>query len=78
MAGVGGRRAREEGRAAPHRARWFSPQVDKDTGERVWVPERGGEGGTEVAYWVERERVWKAGGNVPWTGVDGIFVEDNE
>ncbi|KAG6826471.1 hypothetical protein H0H92_015660, partial [Tricholoma furcatifolium] len=72
------RRAREEGRRAPHRARWFVAQIDDDTRERVWMPTstEGGEG--EVEYWAERERVFKelgTCGKPRWKDVDDIFVE---
>lgn len=66
------RKAREEGSMGPHRPRWFSASTDGDTGERVWAPAKVGE---NVEYWVEREKVWKAGGG-PWPGIDHIFVED--
>jgi hypothetical protein len=69
------RRAREEGRAEGHRPRWFVAETDGDTGERVWAPVRVGE---QLEYWVERERVWKSGGNVEWNGVDRIFIEPLE
>ena len=68
------RRAREEGRAPPHRPRWFRAETDGDTGERVWAPARTGDGALE--YWVERERVFASGGKEPWTGVDKIFIDD--
>ncbi|KAL4063740.1 Oxysterol-binding protein-domain-containing protein [Scleroderma citrinum] len=67
------RRAREEGRLRPHQARWFTAQTDVDTGERVWVPSFVGD---ELEYWVEREKVWKAGGNKPWKDVEHIFIDD--
>jgi len=67
------RRAREEGRAPPHRPRWFRAETDGDTGERVWAPVRAGD---RLEYWAERERVWKMGGGQPWKEVDPIFIED--
>ncbi|KAG6867615.1 hypothetical protein C0993_000494 [Termitomyces sp. T159_Od127] len=69
------RKAREEGRMAPHRPRWFTAETDGDTGERVWTPSRVGDGTLE--YWSERERVFKEGGNakVKWKDVDDIFIE---
>ncbi|EPQ61347.1 hypothetical protein GLOTRDRAFT_69725 [Gloeophyllum trabeum ATCC 11539] len=67
------RKAREEGRLPPHRPRWFSAETDADTGERVWAPSRIG---NAVEYWLERERVWKEGGNVPWKEVEKIFIDD--
>jgi oxysterol-binding protein 1 len=72
------RRAREEGTQGPHCPRWFEAQTEGDTGERVWSPRRvGGEDGP-LEYWAERERVWKAGGNVPWKDVEPIFLEGGE
>ncbi|OAX31816.1 hypothetical protein K503DRAFT_870474 [Rhizopogon vinicolor AM-OR11-026] len=70
------RRAREEGRVDAHRARWFRAEMDGDTGERVWAPLRTGAGG-RLEYWVERERVWKMGGGMPWKDVDDIFIDDD-
>lgn len=69
------RRAREEGRVAPHRPRWFRAETDGDTGERVWAPSRVAE---DLEYWVERERVWREGGGsgAGWSGVDPIFIEE--
>ncbi|KAG6853426.1 hypothetical protein C0991_004539, partial [Blastosporella zonata] len=69
------RKAREEGRMAPHRPRWFSAETDGDTGERVWTPARVDDG--TVEYWRERERVFKEGGKqrVKWKDVDNIFIE---
>lgn len=66
------RRAREEGRRAPHRPRWFEARIESETGERVWEPLRTKDG--ELAYWTEREKVWKEGKD--WTDVENIFVED--
>jgi hypothetical protein len=67
------RRAREEGRAPPHRPRWFRAETDGDTGERVWAPSRAGD---RLEYWVEREKVWENGGRQPWKDVEPIFIED--
>lgn len=67
------RRAREEGRLRPHQPRWFTSQTDVDTGERVWMPSFVGD---TLEYWVEREKVWKAGGNQPWKNVEHIFIDD--
>ncbi|KAF9218913.1 hypothetical protein BS17DRAFT_883213 [Gyrodon lividus] len=67
------RRAREDGRLPGHQPRWFTAETDGDTGERVWTPSRAGD---VLAYWVERERVWKEGGKQPWTNVGPIFIED--
>jgi hypothetical protein len=69
------RRAREEGRLPSHKPRWFTAETDRDTGERVWSPVLA-EGTQHLEYWQERERVWKEGGNVPWDGVDHIFIEE--
>ncbi|KAF5380142.1 hypothetical protein D9615_006306 [Tricholomella constricta] len=68
------RKAREEGRKAPHRPRWFRAETDGDTGERVWSPSRVGE---MLEYWVERERVYAQGGTAKaqWKDVDDIFIE---
>lgn len=68
------RRAREDGTMSPHRPRWFVAETDGDTGERVWNPVR--VDGWQLEYWAEREKVWKAGGNMPWNGVDDIFIEE--
>lgn len=70
------RRAREDGTMSPHRPRWFVAETDGDTGERVWNPVR--VDGWELEYWAEREKVWKAGGDAPWKGVDDIFIEEPE
>ena len=67
------RRAREEGRLPPHRPRWFSAETDGDTGERVWVPAHIDD---EVAYWVEREKAYRRGGEGAWPNVDRIFIDD--
>jgi hypothetical protein len=67
------RKAREEGRAPPHRPRWFLAETDGDTGERVWSPLRIG---GDVAYWVEREKVFKQVGEDAWPDVDRIFIDD--
>ena len=74
------RKAREEGRVAPHRPRWFQAETEPDTGERVWAPLRTSEG-EKVEYWQERERVWRAktekeGGKGRWRDVDPIFIDD--
>lgn len=68
------RRAREEGSMPPHRPRWFTAETDGDTGERVWSPSRTPD--EKVEYWVERERVWREGGNKPWKDVDPIFIDE--
>jgi hypothetical protein len=68
------RKLREQGELPPHRPRWFSAETDGDTGERVWTPARLENGAME--YWAERERVWKMGGNQPWTDVEPIFIEE--
>ncbi|KAG6906987.1 hypothetical protein DXG01_011063 [Tephrocybe rancida] len=69
------RKTREEGRAPPHRPRWFAAETDGDTGERVWAPSRTEDG--ELEYWEERERVFKEGGRgkTQWKDVDDIFIE---
>jgi hypothetical protein len=67
------RRAREEGMVSSHRPRWFRAETDGDTGERVWAPSRDG---GRLEYWVERERVWKMGGEKLWKDVEPIFIED--
>jgi hypothetical protein len=66
------RKAREEGRTPAHKPRWFAPETDGDTGERVWSPIRVGH---ELEYWMERERIWKEGGS-KWKDVDSIFIEE--
>lgn len=66
------RKAREEGTIPPHKPKWFEARIEADTGERVWEPYRSEEG--EVAYWTEREKVWK--GEHSWIDVENIFIED--
>ncbi|KAG6812617.1 hypothetical protein H0H92_001836 [Tricholoma furcatifolium] len=71
------RKAREEGKRAPHQPRWFIAETDGDTGDRVWAPIRTEEGEGEVEYWVERERVYeelREGGKAHWKDVDDIFI----
>ncbi|KAH9475771.1 Oxysterol-binding protein-like protein 1 [Psilocybe cubensis] len=68
------RRAREEGKLAPHTPRWFTAETDGDTGERVWSPVRTHD--HKLEYWEERERVWANGGGATWKGVDPIFIEE--
>ncbi|KAJ7474889.1 Oxysterol-binding protein-domain-containing protein [Mycena latifolia] len=68
------RKLREQGEVPPHKPRWFSAETDGDTGERVWAPARLENGAME--YWTERERVWKLGGNRPWTDVEPIFIDE--
>ena len=73
------RKDREEGRMRPHRPRWFTAETDGDTGDRVWEPVRiDGDDEEPLEYWVERERVWKLGGNYKWKDVDDVFVEEPE
>ncbi|GJE89289.1 oxysterol-binding protein-domain-containing protein [Phanerochaete sordida] len=70
------RKAREEGRAPPHRPRWFSATTEPDTGERVWAPARVD---NKLEYWIERERIYKektSGHEEKWKAVDRIFIED--
>ncbi|KAI0716160.1 Oxysterol-binding protein-domain-containing protein [Cerioporus squamosus] len=70
------RRAREEGKAPPHRPRWFEATTEADTGERVWMPAMVDE---QLEYWVEREKVWKKKhdeGVGEWKDVDRIFIDD--
>lgn len=72
------RKAREEGRRAPHRPRWFTAEKEEDTGERVWVPSRVED--DRLEYWVMREQVWlarKEGKKGVWHDVDPIFIEDD-
>jgi hypothetical protein len=66
------RKAREEGKVAPHKPRWFTAETDGDTGERVWYPAKI-DGALE--YWVERDRLWKNGGG-SWKDVDPIFIDE--
>ncbi|KAJ6531434.1 Oxysterol-binding protein-domain-containing protein [Mycena vulgaris] len=68
------RKMREQGELPAHKPRWFSAETDGDTGERVWTPARLENGAME--YWAEREKVWKMGGNQPWTDVEPIFIEE--
>ncbi|KAJ7143846.1 Oxysterol-binding protein-domain-containing protein [Mycena epipterygia] len=68
------RKLREQGEVPQHKPRWFSAQTDGDTGERVWAPARLEDGAME--YWAEREKVWKLGGNQPWTDVEPIFIAE--
>ncbi|KAI0770918.1 hypothetical protein BD413DRAFT_678945 [Trametes elegans] len=70
------RRAREEGRAPPHRPRWFSATTEPDTRERVWMPSTVDD---QLEYWLEREKVTMAkqsGVDEHWKDVDRIFIED--
>ena len=70
------RKAREEGKAPPHRPRWFAATTEADTGERVWMPSMVNE---QLEYWSERERVWKKkhdDGEGDWKEVDKIFIDD--
>jgi hypothetical protein len=67
------RKAREEGRIARHKPRWFSAETEGDTGERVWSPVRIED---ELEYWIEREKVWKQGAKAEWKGVDPIFIDE--
>ncbi|KAG6836264.1 hypothetical protein H0H93_009665, partial [Arthromyces matolae] len=69
------RKARQEGRRAAHRPRWFTAETDGDTGERVWTPSRVEDGNLE--YWKERERVFEEGGKskTTWRNVEDIFVD---
>jgi len=64
------RRAREEGKVAPHRPRWFVAETDEDVGERVWSPLRVPED-VSLEYWKERKRGMGSGG-VPWKDVGPI------
>ena len=60
------RKDREEGRMRPHhRPRWFTAETDGDTGDRVWEPVRMDDDDDDkpLEYWVDRERIWKLGGN---------------
>ena len=70
------RKGREEGTISPHRPRWFVAETEPDTGERVWNPLRVSDHNLE--YWVEREKVWKAGGieNARWKDVEDIFIDE--
>ncbi|KAJ7929621.1 Oxysterol-binding protein-domain-containing protein [Mycena leptocephala] len=68
------RKLRDQGELPPHKPRWFTAETDGDTGERVWTPSRLEDGGME--YWAERERIWKMGGNQPWTDVAPIFIDE--
>ncbi|RXW22360.1 hypothetical protein EST38_g3497 [Candolleomyces aberdarensis] len=68
------RKAREEGKMAPHQPRWFMAETEVDTGDRVWSPLRAPDNGVE--YWAEREKAYLQGGNVPWKNVDNIFIEE--
>jgi oxysterol-binding protein 1 len=68
------RKAREEGRVAPHKPRWFTAETDGDTGERVWSPMKVN---GALEYWVEREQVWRTGGG-HWKDVDPIFIDRRE
>ncbi|KAI0641225.1 Oxysterol-binding protein-domain-containing protein [Trametes meyenii] len=70
------RRAREEGRAPPHRPRWFSATTEPDTRERVWMPSMIDD---QLEYWLEREKVTQArqsGEEERWKDVDQIFIDD--
>ncbi|KZO92116.1 hypothetical protein CALVIDRAFT_504875 [Calocera viscosa TUFC12733] len=64
------RRARERGDVPPHQPRWFTADVDEDTGDRVWRPTRRD---GEVEYWLERQEAGSTGR--PWSGVEKIFID---
>lgn len=66
------RKAREEGRKPRHHPRWFKAKVEPETGERFWEPLRTESG--EVAYWKEREAVWK--NSKSWSEIEKIFIDD--
>lgn len=66
------RKAREDGRLAPHQPRWFEATTDRDSGERVWEPVRVKEG--QLEYWRMREEVFRNAGE--WAGIERIFIED--
>ncbi|KIK64054.1 hypothetical protein GYMLUDRAFT_40287 [Collybiopsis luxurians FD-317 M1] len=71
------RKKRETGELAPHRPRWFSAETDGDTGERVWAPAIGKNGGLE--YWEEREKAWKdisMTGKGTWKDMEHIFIDE--
>jgi oxysterol-binding protein 1 len=74
------RRERETGALPPHSPRWFSSEIDADTGERVWAPKRVDDGG--LAYWAERAKVFQAGGRDKpggaWSDVVPIFLTEDE
>jgi len=67
------RTLRAQGKLPPHEPRWFNPDTDGDSGERVWKPKRAGDG--EVLFWSERETAGQQG---EWAGVDHIFAEDED
>jgi oxysterol-binding protein 1 len=68
------RKKREQGIIPPHRARWFKPLSDEDSGEKTWKPFFEGDA---VSYWAERERVRKTSEELrEWAGVDHIFIDD--
>lgn len=71
------RKAREEGRMAGHRPRWFVAETDGDTGDRVWAPVRASDT-RELEYWREREEAYVTGGKGGWRDVDDIFIEEPE
>jgi hypothetical protein len=64
------RKLRAEGKIPQHEPRWFTDQVDADSGERVWVPKRATDG--EVKFWAEREVEGHKNGQ-KWPEVDEIF-----
>jgi len=66
------RRAREEGKVAPHQSQWFVAETDEDVGERVWSPLRVPEVWS-LEYWKEKERGMGSGG-VPWKDVGWVVT----
>lgn len=65
---------REQGALPPHKARWFTRQMDPDSGQVFWEPVRLSDGAVE--YWKERTRNFKKvqDGEAPeWKDVDEIF-----
>lgn len=67
------RKLRAEGRLPQHEPRWFVPETDQDSGERVWQPKRADDG--EVRYWHDREEQGRKSPSSKWADVDHIFVE---
>lgn len=66
------RRARENGSMPPHKPKWFVAKTEPETGERFWEPVRTESG--DLAYWKEREALWKE--HKEWSGVDKVFIDD--
>lgn len=69
------RRKRESGELPPHKPRWFTRQVDEDSGERFWQWKLDATS-ESPEYWEQREIVGekkKSGAKQEWNDVEHIF-----